>query len=78
VIYSVFLSSVSLYETSCIREFKDRFIPSFRRKPESRKRKHFWTPVFTGVTAFMAFYEVVRLHGEVSCSIKPAAPAASG
>jgi len=67
-----------LYETSRIREFKDRFIPSFRRKPESRNTKQFWSPAFAGVTALMTFYEVVGLHAEVSCSIKLVAPAASG
>jgi hypothetical protein len=74
-----------LYETSRIREFKDRFIPSFRRKPESRNTKQFWTPATlsrrkpgAGVTALMTFYEVVGLHAEVSCSINLAAPAASG
>jgi len=51
--------------------------PSFRRKPESSKIKQlksFWTPVFTGVTTF---FETVKLR-KVSCSIKLAAPAASG
>jgi len=72
------MSSVSLYETSCISKFKDRLILSFRRKPESRNKRQFWTPAFAGVTGFMALYEVVRLHVEVSYLIKLAAPAVSG
>jgi len=51
---------------------------SFRRKPESRKNKQFWTPVFTGVTALMVFYEFIKLHALVSFPIKLAAQAASG
>jgi hypothetical protein len=67
-----------LYETSCIPKFEDRFILSFRRKPESRKNKQFWIPAFAGMTAFMTCYEVLRLRVEVSSSIKLAATAASG
>jgi hypothetical protein len=33
---------------------------SFRRKPESRKNKHFWTQAFAGVTALKTFYEAVK------------------
>ena len=33
---------------------------SFRRKPESRKNNHFWTPAFAGVTALVTFYEAVN------------------
>jgi hypothetical protein len=49
-----------------------------KKKTEDRKNKQFWTPAFAGVTVFMTFYEVVRLHAEVSCSIKLAAPSAGG
>jgi hypothetical protein len=33
---------------------------SFRRKPESRNTKDFWTPAFAGVTAWKTFYETVK------------------
>ena len=33
---------------------------SFRRRPESRKTKDFWTPAFAGVTALMTFYEFIK------------------
>jgi len=39
---------------------KGRF-PSFRRKPESRNNKHFWTPASAGVTALMTFYEAIKV-----------------
>jgi hypothetical protein len=35
-------------------------LPSFRRKPESRKNKQFWTPAFAGVTALKTFYKAVK------------------
>jgi len=35
---------------------------SFRRKPESRNTKDFWTPAFAGVTTLMTFYEAVNLE----------------
>jgi hypothetical protein len=35
---------------------------SFRRKPESRKNKGFWTPAFAGVTPLMTFYEAVNVE----------------
>jgi len=35
---------------------------SFRRRPESRQNKDFWTPAFAGVTARETFYEVVKLE----------------
>jgi hypothetical protein len=38
---------------------------SFRRKPESSYFKAFWTPVFTGVTVYLTFYEVIKLDGFV-------------
>jgi len=34
---------------------------SFRRRPESRKNKDFWTPAFAGVTARGTFYESIKL-----------------
>jgi hypothetical protein len=42
-----------------------RPFPSFRRKPESRKNKHFWTPAFAGVTALMTFYEPIKFERRV-------------
>ena len=44
---------------------------SFRRKPESRKNKHFWTPAFAGVTALMTFYEAVKLDEFVKSRKSP-------
>ena len=49
-------------------------IPSFRRKPESRKNKDFWTPVVdpafigasAGVTALMTFYETIKIRSEIA------------
>jgi len=45
---------------------------SFRRKPESRKYKHFWTPATlsrrkpgAGVTALGTFYEPIKFDGFV-------------
>jgi len=35
-------------------------LSSFRRKPESRRSKHSWTPACAGVTAF---YERIKFHG---------------
>jgi hypothetical protein len=40
-----------------ILTIKERLFLSFRRKPESRDAKKFWTPAFAGVTAWGAFYE---------------------
>jgi len=40
---------------------KKRPDSSFRRKPESRDFKKFWTPAFAGVTASETFYEAVTL-----------------
>jgi hypothetical protein len=34
---------------------------SFRRKPESRSTKEFWTPAFAGETAWSTFYEFINL-----------------
>ena len=41
---------------------EERLFLSFRRKPESREEKDFWTPAFAGVTAEKAFYEVFKEH----------------
>jgi len=38
--------------------------PSFRRKPESRKNKQFWTPAFAGVTVLMTSYEAINFVQE--------------
>jgi hypothetical protein len=34
---------------------------SFRRKPESRNTKEFWTPAFAGEAAWSTFYEFIDL-----------------
>jgi hypothetical protein len=34
-----------------LAKIEERLFLSFRRKPESRKGKDFWTPAFAGVTA---------------------------
>ena len=35
---------------------------SFRRKPESRENKTFWTPAFAGVTALRAFTKPLHVE----------------
>jgi len=40
---------------------------SFRRKPESRKTKSFWTPAFAGVTAWRTFYNAINYTALLKC-----------
>jgi hypothetical protein len=59
-------------------ELKKLLLSSFRRKsldvlgtlsspkgPESRNRRDFWTPGFTGVTALMNYYVAIRRNPNV-------------
>jgi hypothetical protein len=43
-------------------EVGKRPFSSFRRKPESRRSNHFWTPAFAGVTALATFFERINFH----------------
>jgi hypothetical protein len=44
-----------------------RVFLSFRRKPESRHTKNFWTPAFAGVTAWRTFYETITIVRTRQC-----------
>jgi len=43
------------------QEVRKHLFLSFRRKPESRNTKNFWTPAFAGVTAWRTFCETVKV-----------------
>jgi hypothetical protein len=45
--------------TAC-QEIRERPFLSFRRTPESRNAKPYWTPAFAGVTIWRTFGEIIR------------------